>query len=107
MTRLAAGARLAAGIAYIVPTGVGTCRHFHTGVQTAAGMAAAEAVGCGSKSLQTRLSELKMWANSKKPRWMLHMFSHMVFDADIAIQSRVDYNRSDRHANLGEGESVG
>lgn len=83
----------------MVPTGFGTCRHYHTGVQTAAGLAAAAAASSGSKSLQSRLSELKMWARSKQPKWVLHMFSHMVFDADIAIQARVDYNRCGRHAH--------
>jgi hypothetical protein len=77
----------------VVPTGVGTCRQFNTGVQTAAGLTAAAAPRSGSKSLQSMLSDLKMWARSNMPMWMLHMFSHQVFDADIAIQSGVDRNR--------------
>jgi hypothetical protein len=74
-----------------VPTGVGSCRQFQCFLQTGAALAASSSNNSGPK--QSPLSALPVWISSLKPTWMHHMFSHMLMDADIAIQSRVDYNR--------------
>lgn len=85
-----------------MPTGVGTCRQFHTFLQNDAAETAAAAAGLplpantsssSNKSLQARLGELQVWLRGNKPTWMQHMFAHVLIDADIAIQARVDYNR--------------
>lgn len=94
---IAAGTR--AGVAYVVPTGVGSCRQFHTFLQTSSSAAAGAAPDRpgdqqpSSKPQQSPLSQLQAWLRSKRPTWMPHMFSHVLIDADIAIQARVDYNR--------------
>jgi hypothetical protein len=78
-----------------VPTGVGSCRQFHTFLQT--GAALAPCSSSNSKPKQSPLLALQMWMRSLKPTWMQHMFTHVLIDADIAIQARVDYNRCARH----------
>lgn len=85
-----------AGLAYVVPTAVGRCRRFHTGLQTKSALQAAAAGSSSNTTLPLTLPNVRMWVKSKvnqlKPTWMQHMFSH-VLDADIAIQARVNYNR--------------
>jgi len=39
------------------------------------------------------LTDLQTFWRGNRPAWMQHMFSHVLIDADIAIQARVDYNR--------------
>jgi hypothetical protein len=77
--------RTHAGVAYVVPTGIGTTRQFHTFLQTDPD--APPAAGAGW------LSRLKGWFAGNKPTWAQHMSAHVLLDADAAIQARVDTNR--------------
>jgi hypothetical protein len=113
---------LGAGVAYVVPTGVGSCRQLHAFLQKPQAAAAAAEIGAITsqqqqqqrqqqpsqvakeaaakssgggpiKSLGAWAAGVQVWLNGNKPAWMHHMFSHVLIDADLAIQSRVDYNR--------------
>lgn len=92
------GRGLYAGVAYVVPTGVGSCRQFHTFLQndpaaTAGGGAPPVTSSSSSKSFKSMLTDLQTFWHGNRPTWMQHMLSHVLIDADIAIQARVDYNR--------------
>ena len=103
-----------------MPTGVGSCRQFHAFLQKPPPAAAAAATattiqqaqqqqqppaqvakeaaakssdGGPIKALGAWVAGVQVWVNGNKPAWMHHMFSHVLIDADLAIQSRVDYNR--------------
>ncbi|KAF6251516.1 hypothetical protein COO60DRAFT_608956 [Scenedesmus sp. NREL 46B-D3] len=93
-----------AGVAYVVPTGVGTCRQFHAFLavpSTAAAAAKQEASGGSSSSSSrpaqpkpTLIGRLQMLLRAVRPTWAWHMFSHLLVDADVAMQRCVDINRS-------------
>lgn len=134
-----------AGLAYVVPTGVGTVRQFHTfisadktlleqqqpqlllqqqskdheagnfGQSRSSGQdsapAAAGSSTTSSSSNSTVGSSAKVSSPSAKPpklplmlrlfllyqklrpAWMHHLQGHLLVDADLAIQSRIDINR--------------
>lgn len=90
----------------MVPTGVSSCRQFHAFLQkapaavppppptsTAAGSSAQAASPSRVNPLAAWVAGLQVWLRGNKPTWMQHMFSHVLIDADLAIQSRVDLNR--------------
>jgi hypothetical protein len=104
ITRFPCGARRErpghAGVAYVVPTGVGTVRQFHTFLQNDPPPSSSSS---SSSSAPVSLQGLGVWLQGNKPTWMQHMFSHVLIDADIAIQARVDYNRCVRVCVCGGG----
>lgn len=79
---------LFAGIAYVVPTGPGTCRQIH-----AFGRSPAAASTAPPRPASGGLGRLRALLVSRRPAWMKHLESHVLLDADIATQRRVDANR--------------
>jgi hypothetical protein len=85
-----------AGVAYVVPTGVGTCRQYHAFLVPQA--PAKQAAGNSSSSRRVLpkpmlMGRLQMLLRVMRPVWAWHMFSHMLVDADLAMQRCVDINR--------------
>lgn len=72
-------------MAYVVPTAVGRCKQFHASLQTDP--------DAPPPAGSSPLAQLRGWLAAAKPTWMQHMFSHVLIDADIAIQACVDANR--------------
>lgn len=103
-----------AGVAYVSPTGPGTCRQFHTFLQApqpptnhsstasdssgnhAANSSMSKADDKGQRFSRTTAPLSAWWAALRRlltPTWRSHLASHVLLDADIVTQYGVDVNR--------------
>uniref|UniRef100_A0A383V820 Rieske domain-containing protein n=1 Tax=Tetradesmus obliquus TaxID=3088 RepID=A0A383V820_TETOB len=97
--RFPCGARrdygVSAGVAYIVPTGVGTTRQYHAFLTPQpAKRTASNSSGRPVVPPRTLKGRLQALLRAVRPVWAWHMFSHLLVDADLAMQRSVDINRS-------------
>eukprot|EP00775_Hariotina_reticulata_P012888 gene12888-13014_t len=104
-----------AGVAYVTPTGPGTCRQFHTFLQPpqpltnhsstassssgnhAANSSASKPDDKGRRFSPNTASQSAWQAALRRllrPTWRSHLASHVLLDADIVTQYGVDVNRA-------------
>lgn len=96
--RFPCGARrdygVSAGVAYIVPTGIGTTRQYHAFLTPQpAKRTASNSSGRPVVPPRTLKGQLQALLRAVRPVWAWHMFSHLLVDADLAMQRSVDINR--------------